>query len=226
MQDLIQHYVNVGEVNLCLVRNTVHGWLFQFLSPLLLSGVLGECEVRDILAMFLFGTSKKTEHKRNQTDRTKYEKKSFSFFSVIEKTFGGVTAVCAILCHGSALPAWEEVGTEQSVEVNQYHDVHEDHGGQEVARLIQPAEVVQDVPGDVELGAKAEAHVGEDVENLVGFEERRVLGPRQLEHQTCVQGDTVHLHQQGDDGTCHIVPREQSVQEAPKHQEMMKQEFP
>lgn len=124
--------------------------------------------------------------KRHQTDRTKSEKKRFSFFSVIEKPFGDITAVCAILCHASALPAWEEVGTEQSVEVNQYHDVHEDHGGQEVARLIQPAEVVQDVPGDVELGTKAEAHVGEDVENLVGVVKRRVLGPCQLEHQTCM----------------------------------------
>lgn len=178
--------------------------------------------MRDILVMFLFGTSRKTEIKQKRTNnnkQTEQKKKRLFFSSFSEEPVGGlvVVAMCTILCHTRTLLARKEVSTEQSVEVNQYHDVHEDHCGHEVARVIQPAEVVQDVPGEVELGAEAEAHVGEDVEHLVGVEERSVLGSCQLEHQTCVKRHTVHLDQQGDDCTCHVVPCEQSVQEAPKH---------
>ena len=76
-----------------------------------------------------------------------------------------------------SLLAREEVGTYQSVEVDQDHDVHEEHGDQEVACVVQPAVVLHDEPGEVKLGTEAEAHVGEEVEQLVDAEERRELGP-------------------------------------------------
>lgn len=74
----------------------------------------------------------------------------------------------------------EEVGSEQPVEVDEDHGVQESDGKEEVVAVVQPGVVVQDVPGDVELGAEAEGDVGEEVEELVGAVELRGLSSSQL----------------------------------------------
>lgn len=82
-----------------------------------------------------------------------------------------------------AFPRREEVGTEQSVEINQDHDVHHHQGDQEVAAVLQPGVVVEDVPGEVELCAEAEQHIRHEVGELVDVVEGGGLSARQLQHQ-------------------------------------------
>lgn len=82
-----------------------------------------------------------------------------------------------------AFPLREEVGAEQSVEINQHHDVHHHQGDQKVPAVFQPGVVVEDVPGEVELCAQAEQDVGQDVDELVDVVEGGGLSARQLQHQ-------------------------------------------
>lgn len=50
------------------------------------------------------------------------------------------------------LPSGPKVSPEQSVEVDEDHGVHEEHGEQEVAAMLQHGEVDDDVIGYVKLG--------------------------------------------------------------------------
>lgn len=79
-------------------------------------------------------------------------------WSVIEELFG--VSVGSILCYVAPAPG-VEVCPQQTVEVNQNHAVHHDHGNQEVAGVVEPGVVIHNVPGDVELGTKAKEDVGE-----------------------------------------------------------------
>lgn len=118
-----------------------------------------------------------------------------------------------------AFPLREEVGAEQSVEINQNHDVHQHHGDQKVPAVLQPGVVVEDVPGEVELCAQAERHVGQEVDKFVDVVEGGGLSARQLQHQPQVQGDAVDLHEQRDDGAGDVQLSVEAVQEAPDHLE-------
>lgn len=51
-----------------------------------------------------------------------------------------------------ALPSGPKVSPEQSVEVDEDHGVHEEHGEQEVTAMLQHGEVDYDVIGYVKLG--------------------------------------------------------------------------
>lgn len=93
-----------------------------------------------------------------------------------------LAAVVPILLF-QAFPWREEVGTEQSVEINQNHDVHHHQGHQEVAAMVQPGVVLEDVPGEVELCAEAEQDVRQEVGEFVDVVEGGGLSARQLQHQ-------------------------------------------
>lgn len=88
--------------------------------------------------------------------------------------------------------------------------------------MLQPGVVVEDVPGEVELCAQAEQHVGQQVDKFVDVVEGGVLSTRQLQHQPQVQGDAVDLHEQRDDGAGDVHLSVEAVQEAPDHLERSK----
>lgn len=56
------------------------------------------------------------------------------------------------ILYDMALPSWAKVSPEQSVEVDEDHAVHEEHGEQEVAAMLQQREVDDDVIRYVKLG--------------------------------------------------------------------------
>lgn len=74
--------------------------------------------------------------------------------------------MCPILSHVGLTPG-EEVSAEQTVEINQDHDVHYDHGDEKVSTTVQPGIVVDDVPGEVGLGAQTKHDVSEEVGKFV-----------------------------------------------------------
>lgn len=69
-----------------------------------------------------------------------------------------------------ALTVREEVGTEQAVEINEDHNIHRHHGDEKVSTMVQPGVIVDNVPGEVELGAQTESNVGEEVGEFVDLE--------------------------------------------------------
>lgn len=54
--------------------------------------------------------------------------------------------------HDMALSSWPKVSSEQSVEVDEDHGVHDEHSEQEVATMKQQGEINDDVKGYVKLG--------------------------------------------------------------------------
>lgn len=121
-----------------------------------------------------------------------------------------------VLSHG-ALPPGEEVGAEQAVEINQDHNIHHNDGDEKVSAVVQPGVVLDDVPGEVELGAQAKRDVGGDVGELVVVVRGGGLSARQLQHQPQVQGDAVHLYKESYDSTGYIQLSVEGVQETPDH---------
>lgn len=88
--------------------------------------------------------------------------------------------------------------------------------------MVQPGVVVDDVPGEVELGAQAKRDVGEDVGKFVDVVQGGRVGHRQLQQQSQVEGDTVDLHKESDHGAGYIQLSVEGVQETRDHQCMMK----
>lgn len=128
--------------------------------------------------------------------------------------------MCPILCHITLVPG-EEVCTEQAVEINQDHDIHQNHGDEEVTTAVQPGVVVDDVPGEVELGAQTKHDVGEEVGELVDVVHGRGLSARQLQHQPQVKGDAVDLHKESNYSTGNVQLSVEGVQETPDHQHVV-----
>lgn len=116
-----------------------------------------------------------------------------------------------------ALTPGEEVRTEQAVEINQDHNVHQYHGDEEVSTAIQPGVVVDDVPGEVELGAQTKHDVGEEVGDLVDVVHGRGLSASQLQHQPQVKGDAVDLHEESDYSASNVQLSVEGVQETPDY---------
>lgn len=73
------------------------------------------------------------------------------------------------ILYDMALSSGAKVSPEQSVEVDEYHGVHEEYGEQEVAAMLQQREVDDDVIGYVKLGTQAEGDICEEVEELVSM---------------------------------------------------------
>lgn len=73
-------------------------------------------------------------------------------------------------------PLVEEVCSEEAVEIDENHNVHEHHGHQEVESMIQRRVVMDEVPGEVKLCSKPEGHVGHHVQQFVNGVDERVLG--------------------------------------------------
>jgi len=125
-----------------------------------------------------------------------------------------------------ALTMREEVCTEQAVEINQDHNIHHHHGDEKVTAVVQPGVIVDNVPGEVELGAQTESNVGEEVGEFVDVVHGGGLSAGQLQHQPQVQGDTVDLYKESYHSAGYIQLSVEGVQETPDHQCMVEQEFP
>lgn len=123
--------------------------------------------------------------------------------------------MCPVLAHIAFLG--EKVSTEQAVEINQDHNVHQHHGGKKISTVIKPGVIVHDVPGEVELGAQTKCNVGEEVGEFVDVVHGGGLSASQLQHQPQVQSDTVHLHEQGNYSTSYVQLSVEGVQETPDH---------
>lgn len=121
----------------------------------------------------------------------------------------------------TALTPGEEVSTEQAVEINQDHDVHQHHAEEKVSTAVHPGVIVDDVPGEVGLGAQAKRDVGEEVGEFVDVVHGGGLSAGQLQHQPEVQSDTVDLHKESDDSAGYIELSVEGVQETRDHQCMM-----
>lgn len=76
---------------------------------------------------------------------------------------------------------------------------------------------MDDVPGEVKLGAQTERDVGEDVEEFVVVVHGGGLSSRQLQHQPQVQGDTVDLYEESYHSAGYIQLRVEGVQETRNH---------
>lgn len=87
-----------------------------------------------------------------------------------------------VLSHIALTPG-EEVSAEQAVEINQDHDIHHHHGDEKVSTVVQPGVIVDDVPGEVELGAQTEHDVGEEVGKFVDVVHGGGLSTGQFQHQ-------------------------------------------
>lgn len=138
--------------------------------------------------------------------------------SIIEELFVGVSPV---LPHVALTPR-EEISTDQAVEINQHHNIHRHHAEQEVPAVVHPGVIVQDVPGEVELGAQTKQDVGEEVGEFVDVVQGGGLSAGQFQQQPQVKRDTVHLHEESDDSAGDIQLSEERVRETPDHQHMMK----
>ncbi len=122
----------------------------------------------------------------------------------------------AVVSH-RALPPGEEVSTEQAVEINQDHNIHHHQGDEKVSAVVQPGVIVDDVPGEVELGAQTKRDVGEEVGEFVDVVQGGGLSARQLQHHPQVQGDAVDLHKESDDSAGYVQLSVEGVQETPDH---------
>lgn len=69
----------------------------------------------------------------------------------------------------------EEVGSEEAVEIDENHDVHEHHGHQEVESMIQCRVVMDEVPGEVKLCSKPEGHVSHHIQQFINGVDERVM---------------------------------------------------
>jgi len=125
-----------------------------------------------------------------------------------------------------ALTLREEVCTEQAVEINQDHNIHREHGDEKVSAMVHPGVIVDNVPGEVELGAQTESNVGEEVGEFVDVVHGGGLSAGQLQHQPEVQRDTVDLYKESYYSAGYIQLSVEGVQETPDHQGMVEQEFP
>lgn len=76
---------------------------------------------------------------------------------------------------------------------------------------------MDDVPGEVELGAQTKRDVGEKVDEFVDVVHGRGLSTRQFEHQPQVQGDTVYLHKESNYSAGYIQLSVEGVEETPDH---------
>lgn len=103
------------------------------------------------------------------------------------------------------------------MEINQHHDVHYNHGGQEESTVVQPGVIVDNVPGEVELCAQTKCDVGQQVDELVDVVYGGGLGASQLQHQPQVEGHIVDLHKEGYHSTGYIHLSVQGVRETRDH---------
>lgn len=133
--------------------------------------------------------------------------------SIAEKLSG---IMCPVLS-GRALPSREDVCTEQPVEINQDHNIHQHHGGEKVCTMIQPGVIVDNVPGEVELCAQTKYDIGQEVDKLVDVVHGRRLSTSQLQHQPQVQSDTVDFYKQSYYSTGYIQLSIEGVQETTNH---------
>lgn len=124
--------------------------------------------------------------------------------------------MCPVLS-GRALPPREDVCTEQPVEINQDHNIHQHHGHEKVCTMIQPGVIVENVPGEVELCAQTKHDISQEVDKLVDVVHGRELSARQLQHQPQVQSDTVDLYKQSYYSTSYVQLSIEGVQETPNH---------
>lgn len=115
----------------------------------------------------------------------------------------------------------EEVRAEQAVEINQHHNIHHHHTGKKKSTIVQPGVVVDDVSGEVELGAQTKDDVGYDVGKFVVVIQGGVVSGCQLQHQPQVQSDAVNFNEESDHTTGHVQVSEEGVQETGNHQYMM-----
>lgn len=138
--------------------------------------------------------------------------------SVTEELFRVV--IRPVLSHVTFTPG-EEVGTEQAVEINQDHDIHHYHAGEEEFSVVQPGVVVEDVPGEVGLGGQAERDVGEEVGELGDIVSGGGLSGSQLQQQPQVERHAVDLHEESHHSTGYVHISVEGVQEAPDHQRVM-----
>lgn len=76
---------------------------------------------------------------------------------------------------------------------------------------------MDDVPGEVELGAQPKRYVGEEVDEFVDVVHGGGLSTRQFEHQPQVQSDTVDLHKESDYSAGYIQLSVEGVEETPDH---------
>lgn len=83
--------------------------------------------------------------------------------------------------------------------------------------MFQWVVVLNDVPGEVELGAQSEYDVSEEVGELVDVVKGGVLSACQLQHQPHVQGDAVDLHKEGNHSAGYVQLSVEGVHETPDH---------
>lgn len=76
---------------------------------------------------------------------------------------------------------------------------------------------MDDVPGEVELGAQTKRDVGEEVGKFVDVVHGGGLSTCQFKHQPQVQGNTVDLHKESDYSASYIQLSVEGVQETPDH---------
>lgn len=76
---------------------------------------------------------------------------------------------------------------------------------------------MDDVPGEVELGAQTKRDVGEDVEVFVDLVYGRGLSVRQLQQQPQVQCDAVDLHKESEYSAAYIQLSVEAVHETRDH---------
>lgn len=88
----------------------------------------------------------------------------------------------SILSYMTLIPR-KEVSTEEAIEINQDHNIHHHHTDKKVSSVVQLGVVVDDVPGEVELGAQTEGDVGEKVGHFVNVVHVGGLSACQLQHQ-------------------------------------------
>lgn len=128
--------------------------------------------------------------------------------------------MCPVLSHRLLIPG-EEVSTEQAVEIDQDHNVHHHYGDEKATTVVQPGVIVDNVPGEVELGDQTKHDVGEQVGVFVDVVQGGGLNARQLQHQSQVQSDTVDLYEESYHSAGYIQLSVEGVQETPDHQCMM-----
>lgn len=135
--------------------------------------------------------------------------------SITEKLFG-VAVVRPVLSRTSLTPR-EEVSAEQAVEIYEDHSIHCHQAGQKVSTVIQPGVIVDEVPGEEELGSETESYVCEEVEEFVDLVHGGGLSARQLQQQPQVQGDAVDLYKESYYSAGYKQLSKEGVQEDPDH---------
>lgn len=70
--------------------------------------------------------------------------------------------------------------------------------------MVQPGVILDDVPGEVELGAQTKHDVSEEVGKFVDVKHGGRLSTSQLQHQPQVKRDAVDFHKEGNHSTGYI----------------------